>query len=55
MRDYSDRLIMDATKDNAVHDPVYHRGIGRPGCALRFTMTRPSIAAVNADNEYLLA
>lgn len=48
-------MIMDATKDNAGHDPVYYRGMGRPGCALRFTMTRPSIAAVNADNEYLLA
>jgi hypothetical protein len=45
---------MDVTKDNASHDPVYRRGIGRPGCAFRFTMTRPSITAVNTDNEYLL-
>jgi len=45
---------MHATKDNVSHGSVYRRGIGRPGCTLRLTMTRPSIAAVNADNEYLL-
>lgn len=48
-------MIMDATKDSAGHDPVYYRGMGRPGCALRFATTRPSITAVNADNEYLSA
>ena len=45
---------MDATKENAGIGLVYRLGIGRPGCALRFNMTRPSIAEVNTDNEYLL-